>query len=144
MDALNLIIEQICNYEDRNNTFEVYIRVINCIDECIDLLDINLYTEEEQDIRRQAQKIWKYSYNSSLLHNLYVTIGKKQVKIESSSKRRYLLESLSFYLCSFEEWPDDERANAMEYFVFNLMKTGVAEEKIYFVICKHFREIIVI
>jgi hypothetical protein len=145
MDALNKIVEYICNYEDVNNTFEFYKRIIDCIRICLNLFDKNIVSEEEQNIIKQADNIWNKQYDSALLHDLHVKLGKKQAKLmegEKLPKDFYVKGSILFYLNSFEEWPDDERANALEYFVFNLIKAGIDKDKIYAIIKKHFKDIL--
>jgi hypothetical protein len=145
MDALNEIVECICDYEETNNTFEFYKRVIGCARNCLNLLDKNIVSGEEQNMIKQADSIWNKQYDSVLLHDLHVKLGKKHAELignEKLSKDFYVKGSILFYLNSFEEWPDNERANALEYFVFNLTKAGVDEEKIYSIIKKHFEDII--
>jgi hypothetical protein len=145
MDALDKIVEHICDYEDTNNTFEFYKRIIGSIRDCLNLLDGNIVSEEEQNMIKQADNIWNNQYDSVLLHDLHVKLGKKQAELmggKKLSKDFYVKGSILFYLNSFEEWPDDERANALEYFVFNLVKAGVDEDKIYTIIKKHFKDIL--
>jgi hypothetical protein len=73
---------------------------------------------------------------------LHTINGKEQIKYEFTNKKYYVYGALNFYLDSFEEWPDDERANSLEYFVFVLIKIGINKEEIYKIIKKHFMEFI--
>jgi hypothetical protein len=145
MNALNEIVEYICDYEDTHNTFEFYKRIIGSIRECLSLLDKNTVSEEEQNMIRQADNIWNKQYDSVLLHDLHVKLGKKHAELiggKKLSKDYYVKGSILFYLDSFEEWPDDERANALEYFVFNITNAGVDKDEIYAVIKKYFKDIL--
>jgi hypothetical protein len=92
-----------------------------------------------------AKEIWNDNYNEKLLHNLHTIKGKEMVKRgmfkkEPLEKTYYLYEVLNFYLDSFEEWSEDERANCLEYFVFNLKKIEINEQDIYNIVIKNFME----
>lgn len=41
----------------------------------------------------------------------------------------------------YKEWPDDERANTLEYFIGDIIRAGVNPEKIYLIIKTHFKDI---
>jgi hypothetical protein len=143
MDKLDITIEKICDFKDENNTFEFYMRIINCIDECINLLiDMDLFLTELINRKITAKNIWGNKYDKELLHELHTINGKEQIKYEFTDKKYYVYGALNFYLDSFEEWPDDERANSLEYFVFVLVKIGINKEEIYKIIKKHFMEFI--
>ena len=137
MRELDEIIERICNYEDINNSFGFYRRIIDCIDECLNLINPDLLSENALIARKKAKNIWGNEYNASLLHELYVDLREKHSVYED---RYYVYDALKFYLCSYEEYPDDERANALDYFVANLKRAGADKDLIYQVIVKHFPE----
>jgi hypothetical protein len=64
MDKLDITVEKICDFEDENNTFEFYMRIINCIDECINLLiDMDLFSTELINRKITAKNIWENKYD---------------------------------------------------------------------------------
>lgn len=142
MEKLKNVIELICNKEELNNTVSFYIKVMNCIQECLKLIDLSCISSNEKAIFERGCKIWKtQNYNSMELYKLYCTISKKCNTINTETKEHHTLQAISYLLMPYKEWPDDERANTLEYFIGDIIRAGVNPEKIYLIIKTHFKDI---
>lgn len=145
MEKLKNAIELICNKEDSENTVSFYIRVITCIQDCLKLLDLSCINYSEKAIFKRGCEIWKSKdYNSMELYKLYCAISRKCSRIDPKTNEYHILQSISYLLMPYKEWPNDERANALEYFVGDLTRAGVNPEKIYLIIEKHFKDLILL
>lgn len=143
MEKLKNAIELICNKEDSDNTVSFYIRVITCIQDCLKLLDLSCISSSEKAILKRGYEIWKSKdYNSMELHKLYCAISRKCNRINSKTNEYHTLQAISYLLMPYKEWPNDERANTLEYFVGDLTRAGVNSDKIYLIIKKHFKDLI--
>jgi hypothetical protein len=144
MSTINTIVDKICEYHREHDTIEFYFKIHECMSECLFLINQNLLEEDEKEIILQAKKMWnKKNYDDDVIKNLHFLILNKKIKMnrENRDMKRYsALSAIQGTMMTFEAWNDNEvyRSDSLEFFIGNMIASGVSENILHMVIKKEF------
>lgn len=128
-NSLIELVDEICYYHEINNNINTYKKIVNLMDNVLQLLEP--FDIDETEIREEGRMARERGDNEKLV-SIRKKLNKKKGILKLSGKEHLgRVDALRSVLFPYEEDKHSEHPNSMEYFVINMEKAGFSSKIIY-------------
>lgn len=146
LEDLDNIIDKVCQYNESDNSFDNYKKVILCMVHCLDLLDSNIYTYLEQSLLKEGIHIWHHTYDSKKLHDISMKFSRIRLhqNYNDNNIKKEAMEAASCVLMPFDSWYPEIylRPFALEYFMGHMLYVNVSWDDLGRIIIRDYSNIV--
>ena len=151
-NQLNKNIEKIYDYYENHDSLEFLQRIMTFIDDCIDLIDEELFLLPKTEVnafRESARKVWIEDGSAQKLSAIELEYQNRVFQIKPHRelmeiKKEYAaFRAVGWYLSNYHDDPTNQFVHDfIELFVSDLANAGVAEKMVENAVARHFHDVV--